>query len=467
MSVPHLGATLDETSRLAAIVMSASDGIIGKTLEGIIATWNRSAERIFGYSADEAIGQHISLVIPEGHRDEASAALARVRAGERIEAFESRRVRKDGRLIDVRLTLSPVWDASGAVIGASKIVTDISGLGSSERQLSQLLETAPDAMMIAEADGRIWLVNSQAELMFGYPADDLTGKPVELLMPERFRTAHLRHRNGYLTDPRVRPMGAGLELYGLRRDGSEFPIELSLSPLETESGVLVSTAIRDITERKQVEQLLRDSLEEKEMLLKEVHHRVKNNLAVVGSLFYLQAAHMTDPEMVELMRDSQDRVRSMAMVHESLYNSSSLADVDFAEYARKLCQQLISNYSIGGRISLQTHLDPVLLSIDVAVPCGLILNELVTNTIKHAFPDNSAGCVTLRLTHHDGTVRVEVRDDGVGIPADFDLDAGTSLGLRLIRSLSRQIDGSVDVVDAAPGALATLVFPLDRHEDEA
>lgn len=449
----------DERARLAAIIESATDAIIGKDLDGTIQVWNPSAELLFGYTAAEAIGRDIAMLVPDELLEEEARIMQRIRAGERVEPYESVRRRKDGSLVEVGLTVSPVRDAKGQVVSASKIVNDLSHRRRMERQFRQFLESAPDAMVIADASGTIQLANSQAERLFGYAAAELIGQPVELLMPERFRGRHPNHRGDYAGAPRVRPMGSGLELFGQRKDGSEFPIELSLSPLETDSGMLVSSAIRDISERKRAEKLTLDSLHEKEMLLKEVHHRVKNNLAVIASLFYLQQRDLTDPGMIRVMQESQDRVRSMAMVHESLYNSDSMAEVDFADYADNLARQLIDSYSRDGHIRLTTALAPVSMSINTAVPCGLILNEIVTNAVKHAFPDGRSGNIHLSLSQPDPhTCVLEVRDDGTGLPDGFDPAAGHSLGLHLIRSLSRQVDGVYEFLPASPGTLARLTL---------
>ncbi|MBS0404509.1 MAG: PAS domain S-box protein, partial [Proteobacteria bacterium] len=196
----------------------------------------------------------------------------------------------------------------------------------------QVFEASPDGLLLVEPGGRIARANGRAGLLFGYSPGELDGKALELLIPQRFTHQHAGHRQQYLHAPRVRAMGAGLALYGLRKDGSEFPADIMLSPLHGAQGPVTLCVVRDITERKRAEQLVLDALREKEVLLKEIHHRVKNNLAVISSLFSLQSAQLHDARMQAILRQSQDRVRSMAMVQESLY-SHNLAVVDFADYA--------------------------------------------------------------------------------------------------------------------------------------
>ena len=254
-------ADVQSWQRLAAIVEDSHDAIIGKTLDGIITSWNQAAEEIYGYSPEEVIGRHISLLAPTSHADEVEALLKRLARGERITHFETVRQHRDGRLLDMSLSLSPIKDAAGEIVGAAVIGREVSERKRSEARFRSLVETAPDAMVIVDDGGLIELVNAQTEKIFGYSRDELLGQPVEMLVPARFRGNHPGRRESYTHSPRVRPMGAGVELFGLRKDGTEFPVEISLSPLETDRRLTVSAAIRDVTESKQAEAMFRGLLE--------------------------------------------------------------------------------------------------------------------------------------------------------------------------------------------------------------
>ena len=246
---------------LAAIVGSSDDAIVSKSLHRIITSWNQGAERLYGYSADEAVGKPITLIIPESRRSEEHHIFESVLRNEPIDHYETDRVRKDGSVVRVSLSIAPIRGDTGEVVGAAAIARDISERKRGERMFRGLLEAAPDAMVIVDGDARITLVNRQAEQLFGYERDELIGEPVELLLPRRLRDRHLGHRSAYFGNPQVRPMGFGRELFGLRRDGIEFPVEISLSPLRTDGGMLVSASIRDITERREAEAMFRGLLE--------------------------------------------------------------------------------------------------------------------------------------------------------------------------------------------------------------
>jgi PAS domain S-box-containing protein len=250
-----------DSRQLAAIVQSSSDAIIGKTLTGIVTSWNPGAQRLYGYKAEEVVGQSISLLIPLDHQDEVPDILKRIKQGEWIEHYETVRKRKDGNLLHIALTVSPIKDSSGAIIGASAISRDITDKKAAEERFRLVVEAAPNAMAMVGGNGKITLINAQTEKLFGYVRDELLGQPIELLIPERFRLKHPGQRDSFFGAPEARAMGAGRDLYGLRKDGSEVPVEIGLNPIRTSEGPFVLASIIDISERKKSEQALRAQAE--------------------------------------------------------------------------------------------------------------------------------------------------------------------------------------------------------------
>ena len=329
-------------------------------------------------------------------------------------------------------------------------------LAQSPELLAQIFEFAPDAKLLVDAGGLILKANALAGTMFGYNRDELVGQHIEILIPQRFIKRHVDYRQGYMTTPRTRPMGAGVELFARRKDGSEIPVDIMLSPLETEQGMLALAVVRDVTERKRAEAETRAA---REMYLKELHHRVKNNLQVISSLLFLQSTYTADPATLEILKESQNRVKSIALIHEKLYRSSELTKIDFAEYVRDLVTDLFRTYGVNqGAVVVRMQIEHMSLEIDTAIPCGLIINELVSNVLKHAFPEGRTGHVVIDLSPIGSKeFTLTIQDDGVGLPKGYDWRTSTSLGLKLVIDLTRQLDGRLEV-DVTNGTIFRITF---------
>jgi PAS domain S-box-containing protein len=229
---------------------------------------------------------------------------------------------------------------------------------------------------------------------------------------------------------------------------------------------MVGDILANALERKQVEERLNASLREKEVLLKEIHHRVKNNMQVISSLLNLQSSRIQSPDILEMFKESQDRIRSMSLIHERLYQSADLAKIDFSHYIQNLASYLFQSYRIDpDSVVLNTDVQDVSLDINKAIPCGLIINELVSNSLKYAFPKakerdkkkGKKGVIDIQLTADDGRVTLLVKDNGIGLPEDLDIETASSFGLQLVTTLVAQLNGSMDI-EKKPGATFNITF---------
>ncbi len=511
-------------ARLAAIVESSEDVIIGKTLEGIITSWNHGAEQTYGYTAAEVIGRSIVLLVPPGRPNDIPEILARLARGEGIERYETLRARKDGQVIPVSLTISPIRNPAGMIIGAATIARNITLRRQAEAEaerrrretellaeLAQSLSTSLDldtvlqrviagAQELCQSERAfIVLREPDSEVMvgryeIGAPHMGYAGLRIEagkglggqvILTRRPWRTDNYaldaRFSKEYLAGARAEGNIAVLAvpiLIGTRIEGLFYLSNPSFRPftdrdeemlleLATDAAFairnaqLYRAAQEEISRRAHVEEQLTASLQEKEVLLKEVHHRVKNNLQIISSLLELQSDAIHDPQLLALFRDSQLRIRSMALVHETLYQSQDLARFDVAPYVETLSVQLFRSYGADlQRITLQTEVDRVFLNIDSVIPCGLILNELLTNALKYAFPSGRTGEIQVAL-HADTDQRVTlvVRDTGIGFPEDLDFRHTNSLGLQLVCMLASQLEGTIELAREG-GTRFTLTFPL-------
>jgi PAS domain S-box-containing protein len=640
--------------RFQLAIEASPTGMIMIDRHGHIVLINAQIEKLFGYQRAELLGQSIEMLVPEPLRSGHSALRQAFSKDPSARPMGAGRnlfgLRKDGSEVPIEIALNPMETSAGSYVLSS--VVDITERKKSAERFRLSIEASPIGMILADRQGSIVLANAQVEKMFGHDSATLIGQPVEILLPERFRAGHPKLRTAFVGEPQARAMGAGRDLFGLRKDGTEVPVEIGLTPMETPEGGFVLTSIVDISERKRTEaersQLLSDlraltkdlerrveartkdlaaahetlsrsevrfralfddspislweqdfsdavaylhqlgaqdaadlrarvmsdpdvvataadrveilavnqaslklfeaatetelsqslpqifrslqfatfrdellafldgktsfeaetttytlkgnrntislrlsvlpghektwskvvvsifdmtahkeaedkiraSLQEKEVLLKEIHHRVKNNLQVISSLLNLQARHLPDPGARRIFAESQNRVQAIALVHEKLYRSGDLSQIPFDEYIQTLVSNLCHSLDAAERdISPRVEIGGIRLAVDVAIPCGLIINELVTNSLKHAFPNRRGGCIQV-LLRRDGSGRLEliVQDDGVGLPSGLDPRQTPSLGLDLVFTFAEQLGATVDV-RRHPGTAFSFVFP--------
>jgi PAS domain S-box-containing protein len=448
-----------DAQQLAAIVESSTDAIVSKNLDGVIQTWNDGARRLFGYTRAEAVGKPITLLIPPDRQDEEPRILAKIRSGERVEHFETVRRRADGSLIDISLTISPIRDRTGRVIGASKIARDITErklaerrLQESEQRLQELLAAIPAAIYTTDADGKITYFNQTAV--------EFAGRTPSLGSDEWCVTWKLYYPDGTPLPHDQCPMAIalkegrpvrGAEAVAERPDGTRIPFIPFPTPLRDASGKVTGAInmLVDLSERKQAETQQR-------LLLNELNHRTKNNMQMLQSLLYTAGRSTTSKEARHVLHEACGRIAAMAAAQRVLYGTTDASNFSAEEFLGSVVETIQQILPAGIKI-IRAPASGV-LSNDIAMPLALIVNELLTNAAKYAVKDPASDSIRVNLTEHDGQFELYVEDDGPG----FELDAvrNTSSGLRLVLGLARQLHAEF-AVDRPPSR-ATLRFGAAR-----
>jgi PAS domain S-box-containing protein len=328
-------------------------------------------------------------------------------------------------------------------------------------RLDGVISLAADAIISIGEDQRITIFNRGAEEIFGWSQGEILGEPLDVLLPERFRDAHRKHVMSFAAEPtNTRRVAERRLVFGRRKNGEEFPAEAAISKQRIDSGFLFTVILRDVTERNRQDAERARTYAERAVLLKEIHHRVKNNLQVLSSLFYLQAQRTDQAAARRLLDESRGRIQTIALIHEKLYQSERLSWIDFGDYLKDLTRSVIGAVGVQApNVKTCVEAVDVFLDIEHAIPCALIANELVSNAMKHAFPGGRRGEVRVSVRSVDSSLELEVRDTGIGFPADLDPTSVRTLGMQLVVSLTKQLRGTMELRREG-GTTVLIRFPL-------
>ncbi|MBF0487460.1 MAG: DUF3365 domain-containing protein [Nitrospirae bacterium] len=321
-------------------------------------------------------------------------------------------------------------------------------LSESEMKFRSLIHSVMDGIISTDSRGVIIAFNRGAESLFGYTAEEVINKPISILIPERLNEAYLRAFKTFQLLGESYMSGKRVEFEGLRKDGTEFSFDISLASWKTKSGTFYTGIARDITAHKKMENQINASLREKVILIREIHHRVKNNMQIIISLLNIQSGLIKDPADAEMFNETKNRILAMSLVHERLHQSETLADIDFADYVGKLSRGLFRSYGVNtSRIALKVDIPTLSIGVDMAVSCGLVLNELLSNSLKYAFKGGRSGEIGIAASCYGGEYSIDIWDDGAGLPESVGLRDNETLGLQLVVSIvGNQLRGTVTLI---------------------
>ena len=466
---------------LAAIVESSEDAIIAKDLDGTILSWNESAEHMYGYRAEEMIGNNIGVIIPLDRPNELKDILLRIKHGERVQHFETVRIAKDGRRIEVSLTVSPIKDQAGAIVGASAIARDITEknnrvrqLTDSEERLRSIVEAAVDGIIVIDAGGHIESFNPGAERLFGYTANEVAGKNVNMLMPEPYQSEHDGYISHYLHTGEQRIIGIGREVAAMRKDGSTFPVHLSVGEMNLGGQRKFTGILHDLTSRVAMEERLREqaALVRLGEMAAVIAHEVKNPLAAVrGAIQVIGKRLATGSREAAVVTDIIARIDTLnLLVRDLLLFARPPQPHPIAVDVRSVLSMTIDllrgdDTHAGVRVTMTGDAPSIMADVELL---KIVFLNLLINSAQAM---KGHGLITIDVSADAHSCCVVTSDTGPGIPSEIrsrlftpfvtTKARGTGLGLSTVRRLIEAHHGEIRVESpASGGARVTVTLPL-------
>ena len=436
-----------------------------KPMDSEIVFVNKAFEKFTGYNKEEVAEKNPSFLHGSDTHPEVQQYIR-----EKLTAHEPLRVefinyKKDGTSYWVELDMAPFpaeEDGYEYWVGINRDITKRKkaelSLEESEYRYRAYSELSFDAIFEISLDGTITDCNTSASEMFGYSRNELIGMDTLKLTPKQYK--------GIQPDIITEEFTTGnraLERDYKKKDGTIFTCAINTKIYTRGGEKRLIAYVRDISEQKASQEALEKSLKEKEVLLAEIHHRVKNNLAIISGLLEMQTFNSTDEKITSELKKSQSRIQSIAMVHEKLYQSESLSDIALDAYIGELVGFISDTFDQDGyQVEVIKNIDPISLEVHQAIPCGLILNELITNAYKHAFPGVEEGTLHISMKEENDTVTMMVKNNGNRLPDDFDISESSSLGMTLIQTLVKQLEGSLDI-SSKDETCFTITFDIHRE----
>ncbi len=456
------------------VVESAADVIVTTDAEGNILSYSDSMENIFGYSKEEIIGAKLTVLMRDKYKnlftDEIENFKSHAKHPYVRKTIKTTGLRKEGTEFPFEGSLS-TWKSTENNY-FTVIIRDITSreqvteaLSVSEEKYRAFFESDPDYAILIDSNGVIADVNQAAMQISGLSKEELVGKSFgdlnifhddELELHQKIFSKVLRREKIVPYKTRI-----------INKKGSVIWVLNSSTTITKDDKINYVLVIgSDISELKNAEIKLKSSLNEKEVLLREIHHRVKNNLQIISSLLNLQEFYVKeDPIAVNVLKESRNRVLSMAMIHEMLYQSTNLSHINIPNYIRNLISNLVYSYGYNSNFKTVLNVEEIMLNIETSIPVGLIISELVSNSLRHAFPHNQECKITLSLKFCNRGYNLVISDDGVGLPPKFDFrNVESTLGLKLVNSLVEQLDGSIEL-DKNLGTQFTIKFKEQHYKE--
>jgi len=431
----------------------------------VIRRANKALAARLGVDRDELIGTfcHTAMCGLEKPLSNCPGSMALVTGKEHVEERFLDKLK--GHYI---ISCTPISARDGSSSSFVEVCRDITERKLAEKSLKKgktfidnLIASMQDGLSVLDARGVHIQVNPALCQMTGFSSDELigAGPPHPYWAPEAYEDIERAFQ---------KTLGAELpqfELIFMRKNGERFPVIVSPSVIKDDQGNIISffATVKDITERKKSEEQIRQSLKEKETLLREIHHRVKNNMAVVSGLLSLQASTIEDNNLRHFFEECQQRIESMVLVHEKLSQTKDLSAINFRDYINTLVQEIMSLHFIhSSSITAESNIEDIELDLESAIPCGLIINELLTNAFKYAFPDNRNGVLNISFKKIDDTYILTIKDNGVGLPKNFDYKKASTMGLQLVNILAAQLSGTFQI-KSDKGTEAVVMFNAKKN----